>query len=78
MVFKDDQEIVWQLFKDEYHNNSPIASKLTWFNFIKNKNLGIHFFKSLHDDGSSIIPATSTYIIVNEKKWLLTKLKYGI
>ncbi len=43
-----------------------------WIEFIENKDLGVVCIKS------SDSPAFDEYEVVDEKKWLLTKIKYGI
>ncbi len=42
-----------------------LSSRIWWSNFINNKDLGIRYDYS------------NKYFITDEKKWMLTKLKYG-
>lgn len=49
----------------------PESINSSWINFIEDKNLGITCIKSsIHKDGDE-------YRIIDEKKWLLAKIKYG-
>jgi hypothetical protein len=53
---------IWNcLYPVEYNSDD------SWYSFIKSKDLGIICVDLLADE----------YTIVDEKKWLLSKLKYG-
>ena len=54
-------------FRNEYYsNNNNLFKNNIWNNFIESKDLGV-ICLSFNDE----------YKIVDEKKWLLSKLKYG-
>jgi len=61
-----DSNILTVLF-DDYRSRHPHFP--AWDDYIKSKNLGIIVMECA---GSN-----SVYRIVDEKKWLLTKIKYG-
>ena len=65
MVFKDvGNRLYLKIFNSEY-----CCSKLDWRNFIKNKDIGIeHYY----------VDTVAVYKITDTKKWLMTRLKYGI
>lgn len=72
MEFKDPQSKVYKIFRDEWVNSPEsrmLCDDTSWFNLIKNKNLGIEYISARCFD---------CYKIVDQKKWLLTRLKYGI
>ena len=63
-IIKNDVAIkIYNILYDEYAESNINA----WSKFIKSKDLGI-ISLSYYDD---------EYRIVDEKKWLLTKIKYG-
>ena len=63
MVFKDNDNKLFLKFQYEcYHLEKPA---LCWADFITKKDLGIIRYKQY-------------YKIIDQKKWLLAKLKYGI
>lgn len=66
--FLDTEEHVYTLFADEYHNQLT----LSWSEFVETKDLGVEHVK--HQP----IDKYFTYTIVDEKKWLLARIKYGI
>jgi len=78
MEFNDEQDIVWYLFAKEYEDSVSLISRKTYKEFIENKDLGIHFVKNYVDIHCNFSCTSSSYIIVNAKKWLFAKLKYGI
>ena len=58
-------------------NEFNASSSRTWSDFITNKDIGLEYCKHTFNfklDGRSF----DTYRIVNEKKWMLSKLKYGL
>jgi hypothetical protein len=67
--FNDVNNSVYNIFENEWfekHNFNPIRKQ--WCSFINEKELGIEcmYFTSI------------IYNIVDEKKWIITRLKYGI
>lgn len=64
MEFRDQSGLIYAVFFHEWVENGHEL----WADFIKRKDLGLQHIGYSH----------GTYIIVNEKKWLLSKLKYGI
>ncbi len=64
MVFNDSTHSILNKFSNEY-NNSCI---LRWSKFIKSKDLGIICIDLLNDE----------YRIVDEQKWLYSRLKYDL
>lgn len=56
-------EIVFDNLHDDYFN-----SDLDWCEFVESKDLGIDCLDWKND----------VYIITDEKKWLINKIKYGI
>ena len=66
MEFRDVNNIITDMFLDEYTQSSIIG----WTRFIEKKDIGI-VYNNTHS-------AHNIYKVVNEKKWLLTKIKYGI
>ena len=56
--------IIYSTFKVEYFLNNTTPS---WSSFVLSKDLGIILI-NFHEE---------TYRITDEKKWLLSKLKYG-
>lgn len=64
-LFVDTNKVLDAIFEKEYWNQ-PVG----WMSFIKRKDLGIqaHLYSR---EGK-------TYIITDEKKWMLTRIKYGI
>ena len=73
MVFKDDDEMVYQTFMAEYRCSPSYNKGFGWKVFLENKNLGIEHHPDHYD-----MRGTSLYKIVDEKKWMLTRIKYGI
>lgn len=61
-------ELIYFTFFEEY-----LTSKyLGWDGFIKSKDFGILVFKMEFETFMK-----SEYIVVDEKKWLVAKIKYG-
>ncbi len=65
-LFRDETKCIYNTLSQEYKEKYLTYKYNFWFLFIKEKDLGI-------------IPTMSTtrYKIIDESKWLLTKLKYG-
>jgi hypothetical protein len=63
---------VFTILTEEYFNTPPESyikvndGKFAWENFIESKDLGI-----------KAVGLSNDYIIVDEKKWTISKLKYG-
>lgn len=68
MVYKDKDKKIYEFFKREYYWNNLDAR---WGDFIDRKDLGIKV-KDL--DAFEL----TEYIIIDEQKWLLSKIKYDI
>jgi len=60
--------MVYDTFKDEFYEDS-----VDWDDFVEKKDIGIRFnmLDRYTKDGDN-------YTIVDNKKWLLARLKYGI
>lgn len=71
-------EKIYSLFKQEYYDY--VLEKrdpyFQWETHIHNKNIGVSVYDYNHDRLGHI--ANARYIVKDEKKWLLTKLKYGL
>lgn len=63
MVFKDERCTVFKKL-----SNSKYISYIDWPKFVQDKDIGI----------VCIDAYTHYYKIVNEKKWLISRLKYGL
>jgi len=64
MAFKiNNKTTIYIHFRNEYFSNK----KNPWDNFIESKDLGVICISYLRDE----------YRIVDEKKWLINKIKYG-
>jgi len=56
-------------FRNEYYSNkNNLFKNDIWNNFIECKDLGVICLSHFNDE----------YIIIDEKKWLLAKIKYGL
>lgn len=79
MVFKDYNDIVYQTFVAEYRCSEFPEDKEFWWRgfgwrlFLENKDIGIEHCPNLYNTD-----ARATYKIINEKKWTIARLKYGI
>jgi hypothetical protein len=64
-IFVDTNKAIDTIFEEEYWYQ-PVG----WMRFIKSKDLGIqaHLYSK---EGK-------TYLITDPKKWMLTRIKYGI
>jgi hypothetical protein len=71
MEFEDTKQAILYKFRDEFILQGTKNPLLFWVDFIKSKDLGI--ISNYNSDFNFIY-----YTIVDEKKWLHTKLKYGI
>lgn len=73
MGFEDLHYVIYDAFKREYKNSTYLQRlHLGWPDFIKNKKLGIECVQQFN------LIACNTYNIVDDKKWILARLKYGI
>jgi hypothetical protein len=61
----EDMNIVYRFYKE-----CKEIDAVNWYNLIKNKNLGIETTVMTSD-------LLDEFIVTDEKKWLLCKLKYG-
>lgn len=68
MEFNDIYCMVYDTFEDEFHKAS-----IDWHDFVKKKDIGLHFNMS-----DKYTKNGDHYTIVDSKKWLLARLKYGI
>jgi hypothetical protein len=68
LFFSED---IWDRFQHEYYAKQPYTGRGGWKLFISNKDLGIRYTPSYTLD------LIHVYEVVDEQKWLLTKLKYG-
>lgn len=67
MEFNDSEDTIYYYFRDYYHNlrEDEYTHINNWGEFIEALDIGIEFYKD------------EIYKIVDKKKWLLTKIKYG-
>ena len=65
MQFDDINDTVYSAFQYEFEDEYLRTNK-QWSAFIKDKDIGIQYF------------IKKVYTVVDPKKWLLTRLKYGI
>lgn len=63
------QQKMYAAFHKEFKETYLLHTRENWTKFIKHKNIGIEFI---------CYTCSVEYKIVNEKKWLMTRLKYGI
>ncbi len=79
IIFGEAAKKIFDIFNKEWNavrklemkKHCPESINSSWINFIEDKNLGITCIKSsIHKDGDE-------YRIIDEKKWLLAKIKYG-
>lgn len=61
---------IYKAFQLEWCNN--LYDYKDWISFIETKDLGIKCIKAAD------FPKDDKYKIINEQKWFLAKLKYGI
>lgn len=69
MEFKDSDNIIFQNLNEEFAN-SKIYS---WADFIEQKNIGITYCVD-----TSYKNSVNIYQVVNIKKWIMSKIKYGV
>jgi hypothetical protein len=62
MVFEDNDCKMYDLFIKEYRNSNYGF----WEDFILGKDIGVKYMQF------------DRYAIIDQKKWMITKLKYGI
>lgn len=63
-ILKND--LIYENLKDEFRFKLQREPYINWLTFIKSKDLGIIFNNNTHE-----------YKIIDQKKWLLNKIKYG-
>jgi hypothetical protein len=64
MYLKND--LIYENLKDEFRFKLQREPYINWLTFIKSKDLGIVFNNNTHE-----------YKITDQKKWALSKIKYG-
>jgi len=64
MDFEDKRWLLWDLFY-----NKVVKANVTFSSYIKSLDIGIEFI--------GFIASNHRYKVVDEKKWLLNKIKYG-
>jgi hypothetical protein len=67
----DLDSCLWKIFCDEYVSHVSHRDWSGWIDFINQKDLGV---KCTITENKGYL----NYEIVDHKKWLLSKLKYGI
>ena len=70
MVYYDKGARIYSVFSIEYRTSNAFNNGFGWKEFIDFKDLGIRHIKTGIDN--------DLYNVVDEKKWLLAKIKYGI
>lgn len=65
MQFEDINDTVYSALQYEFEAEY-IRTNKQWSDFIKDKDIGIQYF------------IKKVYTIVDQKKWLLAKIKYGL
>ena len=68
MEFEDDNNVIFLTFYEKWCKDGRI-----WEDFIISKNLGIVYVYTKYRENMY-----HTYRIIDEKKWALNKIKYGI
>lgn len=73
MEFRDPLNKILFIFLTEWGNHDV---DMSWGDFVayKYKDFGV----VLRQDHSNGVVPTNIYVVVDEQKWLLTKIKYGI
>ena len=67
MEFKDTNDRLYSALQDIYYNcETRYSITLGWQGFVKEQDIGLQYL------------SYDRYKITDEKKWLLTKIKYGI
>ena len=64
-ILKND--LIYENLKDEFRFKLQREPYINWLTFIKSKDLGIVFNNN-----------TDEYKIIDEKKWAIARIKYGI
>ena len=65
-VVKDSDNAIYECFKEEF----LMSGRIVWESFIESKDIGLKYFwysKAGHG-----------YYIIDERKWMLAVLKYGL
>ena len=70
MVFKDEQLKIYDALRKEWHND--MRAHAMWEDFVASKDIGVIYDTANHTNDFV------DYIIVDEKKWFFTRLKYGL
>lgn len=73
MEFNDNNDKLYSIFANEYCEHLLSSNGSSWKKFINSKKLGIRHKSNFKCEGRGTV-----YKIFDEKKWLLSKIKYGI
>lgn len=68
MIFKDNNDRIYLTFDVDF----ALSSETLWSEFINSLDLGIH--STAKNNAYDV----NVYTIVDEKKWCLSRIKYGI
>jgi hypothetical protein len=76
MDFNINSNIIFKTFSSEWTKRDDLKdinknALLMWKEFIKSLDIGIECIKSCE------FPNNDVYKVIDEKKWLLAKIKYG-
>ena len=60
---------MWSIFEDDYWDEygDELSKNYAWDGFVNNKNLGIKMNKFYTD-----------FVVLDERKWFLARIRYGI
>lgn len=72
MEFKDVNDVIYSTLYEEYSSRDNFYNS-SWNEFLLNYDIGIQDVAT----GLQYV-GSSNYTIIDEKKWLMAKLKYGI
>lgn len=73
MEFKDVNGVLYKTFKDEYQRNAVYC---TWYNFIRSKKIGLVY--NIEKSDGYLVSGEQYYTIVDERKWVVIRLKHSI
>lgn len=74
MEFKDVDSKFYFTFLEKF----TYSYTNSWKSFIETLDLGVYYIYSYSDETSRTTKSIHVYTIVDEKKWFLSKIKYGI
>lgn len=83
MEFKDPDDLIYLQFYEDYHNlrtDWTSFRSYTWYEYIKDIDIGIEYIEAAkpEDVDNEDEDEEYDYKIVDAKKWLVSRLKYGI